>query len=182
MKTLTTIFCLLLALSFATCQKPYIPDDYVTSKTKGGKQHHPKKPSRPDNNADEEEELPEVPQPPSGNTDAHVTVHDFLTQHYYNLTWVEGYIVGACSGAIKNAEWKQPFTLASAILLADDPKENNPQKVISIQLKSRTSVRKELNLVDNPQNQGRKIVICGYQQFYLGVIGIKNWGSNFEWK
>ena len=172
----------MLAFSFATCEKPYIPDGYTTTKGKGTKKHPPKKPSPPDNKGEDEDEQPDIPQPPSGNEDTPVTVYDFITQHYPNLTWVEGYIVGACGGAIKNAEWKAPFTLASAILLADDPKEHSPQNVIAIQLKSRTTARKELNLVDNPKNHGRKIVVCGYQQSYLGIIGIKDWGSNFQWK
>lgn len=48
--------------------------------------------------------------------------------------WVKGYIVGACSRSIRQAEWEPPFSLESAVLLADSPDESDPERVISIQL------------------------------------------------
>ena len=38
--------------------------------------------------------------------------------------------VGACKRSIKQAEWEAPFTFDSAILLADDPEEAEPENVI----------------------------------------------------
>lgn len=110
-----------------------------------------------------------------------ITVTDFLTKEYSYQVWVTGYIVGACASNISNAEFAPPFTWSSAMLLADNPNETSPDKVISIELKSGSKARKELNLVDNPDNWKKKIKIFGYQNTYLSIPGIKKWGSNYKW-
>ena len=69
---------------------------------------------------------------------------------------MSGYIVGACSKHIKNAEWEYPFTYDNAILLADDRGETSPEQVIAIQLASKL-LKEELGLKSNPDNYGKKI-------------------------
>ena len=88
--------------------------------------------------------------------------------------------MGSCSGNIKNATLEAPFSGLSAILLADNPNEKDIKKMIAIELRSRSQARKELNLVDNPNNFGRKIKIFGYQEDYLNIPGIKSWGNSYE--
>lgn len=102
-----------------------------------------------------------------------LTVEQFMTQTLTGQTWVVGYVVGACSKTINNADFEPPFEYPQAILLADHPGETNKEKVITIGLPSGYKVRKELNLVDHPENYGKRVAIYGEQTTYLKVIGIK---------
>ncbi len=86
---------------------------------------------------------------------------------------VHGYIVGACSVRISNAEWTAPFTYNQAILLADDPQCTDETKVMSVQLK-KGPIRNTFNLVDHPENLGRKVYVYGGKHSYLGVAGMKD--------
>ena len=102
-----------------------------------------------------------------------LTVEQFMTQTLTGQTWVVGYVVGACSKTINNADFEPPFEYPQAILLADHPGETNKEKVITIGLPSGYKVRKELNLVDHPENYGKRVAIYGEQTTYLKVLGIK---------
>ena len=102
-----------------------------------------------------------------------LTVEQFMTQTLTGQTWVVGYVVGACSKTINNADFEPPFEYPQAILLADHPGETNKEKVITIGLPSGYKVRRELNLVDHPENYGKRVAIYGEQTTYLKVIGIK---------
>lgn len=102
-----------------------------------------------------------------------LTVEQFMSQTLTGQTWVVGYVVGACSKTINNADFEPPFEYPQAILLADHPGETNKEKVITISLPSGYKVRKELNLVDHPENYGKRVAIYGEQTTYLKVIGIK---------
>ena len=66
--------------------------------------------------------------------------------------WVQGYIVGACSRSIRQAEWEPPFSLEAAVLLAD-----------------------------SPENYGRPIALYGGKQKYLGIPGMKKHVVASEW-
>jgi len=102
-----------------------------------------------------------------------LSVEQFMSQTLTGQTWVVGYVVGACSKTINNADFEPPFEYPQAILLADHPGETNKEKVITIGLPSGYKVRKELNLVDHPENYGKRVAIYGEQTTYLKVIGIK---------
>lgn len=106
-----------------------------------------------------------------------LTVAEFISGDYDLSVFVKGYIVGACSKRIENADFEAPFEWSSAILLADEKGETDTEKVISIELKSGTPIRKALNLVEHPENYGKQVRIFGMQTTYLGIIGIKNPGS-----
>lgn len=112
---------------------------------------------------------------PGGNADEAdmLSVEQFMSQTLTGQTWVVGYVVGACSKTINNADFEPPFEYPQAILLADHPGETNKEKVITIGLPSGYKVRKELNLVDHPENYGKRVAIYGEQTTYLKVIGIK---------
>ncbi|MDD7318088.1 MAG: DUF6359 domain-containing protein [Prevotella sp.] len=105
--------------------------------------------------------------------DDRFTVNQFITLDLTGQRWVTGYIVGACTKSINNADFDPPFNYPQAILLADSPTEKYKENVISVGLPSGSSARKQLNLVDNPQNYGRRISIFGERATYLGIIGIK---------
>ncbi len=94
--------------------------------------------------------------------------------------WVQGYIVGACSRSIRQAEWEPPFSLEAAVLLADSPGETDPEKVISIQMVGK-KMKREIALADNPENYGRPIAFYGVKQKYLGIPGMKKHVVASEW-
>ncbi|MGP1590457.1 MAG: DUF6359 domain-containing protein [Prevotella sp.] len=144
-------------------------------------------PQKPNPGKEKEDSLPNNPSKDKYDngkkspTEDYVSISDFLKKDYLYQIWVQGYIVGSCSGNIKNATLEAPFNGQSAILLADSFNEKDIKKMIAIELKSRSRARKELNLVDNPNNFGRKIKVFGYQEEYLNIPGIKSWGNSYEW-
>ncbi|MCR5077440.1 MAG: DUF6359 domain-containing protein [Prevotella sp.] len=96
------------------------------------------------------------------------------------VVWVKGYIVGACSRHIKNAEWEAPFTYSSAILLADVPGETDPERVISIQLVN-DDMKEEFSLAVNPGNQDKLAAFYGTRQKYLDIFGMKKDIMGYCW-
>lgn len=109
------------------------------------------------------------------------TVSEFIKGDFGNNgVWVHGYIVGACKRSIKQAEWEAPFTYDSAILLADDPEETEPENVISIQMVNK-QMKEEISLAANPQNYGKHIAFFGIKQKYLGIPGMKKHILASEW-
>lgn len=108
------------------------------------------------------------------DTGSVVDVATFRNNTIGRQVWLKGYIVGAATGARnkKKYEFEPPFTLHTAILLADDPAETSTDNVVPIQLQQQ-KYRAMLNLEDNPDNKGRRIAIFGLQEEYLGMPGIK---------
>ena len=91
--------------------------------------------------------------------------------------WIEGYIVGAVSGSMKNGgQYETPITIASNILLADTFPAGNEEDYLycmPVQLPDGLE-REELNLYDNPDNYHQKLRIQGDITLYYKVVGIKN--------
>ena len=166
MKNLTFVTLLLASLFFASCEKPSLEGD----------EKKPKKPhtEKPDDKGKEDEKPPENPKD-------YITIHDFLTKDYSSQIWVAGYIVGACKRSISNAELKAPFSFQTALLLADDKNETDKGKMMTLELRTKSVARRELNLVDHPENHRKRIKVYGYQTTYMGVRGMKKWGSLYEW-
>ena len=89
--------------------------------------------------------------------------------------WVQGYIVGWVDGAdYENAsKFSVPASVASNILLSDNPNATSVAECIPVQLVSGSAVRSALNLVDNPGNFGKKVAIQGNIATYFKVNGLK---------
>ena len=66
-----------------------------------------------------------------------------------------------------------PFTSATNMAIADSPDETDPSKILSVQLPS-GSIRTALNLIDHPENLGKKIQITGSLEAYFSVPGLKS--------
>lgn len=154
------ICMLLLSITYA-CEKPFDEQEDLIEEHK-------------------DEEIPEISDEKDNTEDGNdenrnkpITIELFRNKYFNYAVWVKGYIVGACTKSIKYAEFNPPFTYSSAILLADEPFENNPEKVIAIQLK-KGKLRDIFNLVDNPANYGREAAFWGTQNTYLGIPGMKN--------
>ena len=111
------------------------------------------------------------------------TVAYFLTEnHLDGGVWVVGYIVGACKNSVnkpENIELKQPFTIATSLLLADNPNETDVKKMIAIQLVN-GPIRDKFNLVSHPENLHRRAEFFGYREKYLYTLGIKG-PTSYGW-
>ena len=105
--------------------------------------------------------------------DEMLTVAQFMEMTLSGQQWVVGYVVGACTKTINNADFEPPFEDPQALLLADTYGETDKERVITIGLPSGSKARRELNLVDHPENYGKRIAFYGEQCVYLKVKGIK---------
>lgn len=87
--------------------------------------------------------------------------------------WVYGYIVGCY---LSNRAFAPGETsVASNLALADNPDEQIKENTYSIELKSGTSVRNALNLMDNPENLNKKVWLKGtINHSYMDIHGLKN--------
>ncbi|HZG84162.1 fibronectin type III domain-containing protein, partial [Paenibacillus sp.] len=92
---------------------------------------------------------------------------------------VEGYIVGttASSSAATPYDFTAPFSSPTTILLADDPLETRESHILVVHLSSGVS-RAALNLIDYPENRGKKVWIRGDLQTYLQKPGMTNLTSH----
>lgn len=89
--------------------------------------------------------------------------------------WVYGYIVGGdlTSGA-NGISFTPPFTSRTNLALASRSSASSKSSCISVQLPS-GKMRDALNLVDNPDNVGRKLFLKGdIVAAYYGLPGLKN--------
>lgn len=87
---------------------------------------------------------------------------------------IVGYIVGAINGNnISGANFEGDWSTNSNILLADNADETNIENCLLVQLPS-GNVRSALNLVDNPDNHKKKVILTGSVEAYFTVAGLKN--------
>ncbi len=88
---------------------------------------------------------------------------------------ITGYIVGTVDGQAfeSGARFSGEATSNTNLILADSPDETNLSKCIPVQLPSGT-VRNALNLVDNPGNYKKQVVLTGSIEKYFRVAGLKS--------
>ena len=83
--------------------------------------------------------------------------------------WLKGIIVGALNSSGKAFD----ETVASNIAIAAAAGEEDATKCIPVQLPT-GDMRAGLNVVDNPTNKGKEVMVCGYLLKYMSRAGIKN--------
>lgn len=87
--------------------------------------------------------------------------------------WVSGYIVGGDLSSTA-ASFKAPFQSRTNILIGPKSTTSNRASCLSVQLAA-GEMREALNLVDNPSNLGRKVLLKGnIVEAYYGMPGMKN--------
>lgn len=87
--------------------------------------------------------------------------------------WVSGYIVGGDLSST-SASFESPFQSRTNILIGPKSTTSSRSSCLSVQL-SAGDMREALNLVDNPLNLGRKVLLKGnIVEAYYGMPGIKN--------
>lgn len=98
--------------------------------------------------------------------------------------WVKGYIVGYVAGGSLENDSRFDLTgddvSASNILLADSKEETDYTKCIPVQLKSGSDFRVAVNLIDNPQNLGKELVLNASLEKYFNVAGLKDPVTEFK--
>lgn len=87
--------------------------------------------------------------------------------------WVSGYIVGGDLTST-SASFSAPFQSRTNIVIGPKSTTSNRTSCMSVQLPA-GELREALNLVDNPSNHGRKVLLKGnVVEAYYGMPGIKN--------
>lgn len=164
------VFLLLISqYIFCNCEKPVYEEEKETAQDSSDKGND----TEGDNGGWEND-----PNNNTGGTDWQDTdtmsVNDFYSTESDKAVWVKGYIVGcATSSNGYKYELAPPFSYETAILLADKTDETNYGHTMAIQLKSGSKTRKELNLVSNPHNYGKRVVVFGVKEKYLKLPGMK---------
>lgn len=100
-----------------------------------------------------------------------ITVAEAIANNTGNAT-VEGYIVGVTNNGPKY-QHDAPFSVNTNIAIADSADEKDASKILPVQLPA-GSIRADLNLVDHPDNLGKKIQISGTLTAYFAVPGLKS--------
>ena len=83
--------------------------------------------------------------------------------------WLKGFIVGA----LNSAGTAFAEDVASNIAIAETASETEAKNTVPVQLPTGT-MRAGLNVVDNPENKGKDVVVCGYLLKYMSRAGLKN--------
>ena len=87
--------------------------------------------------------------------------------------WVSGYIVGGDLTSA-SASFESPFSSRTNIMIGPKSTTSDRASCLSVQLQA-GELREVLNLVDNPLNLGRKVLLKGnIVEAYYGMPGIKN--------
>ena len=107
------------------------------------------------------------------SADEAMTVAQAKTSAGAEGVWVSGYIVGGDLTST-SASFQAPFTSRTNIVIGPKSTTSNRSSCLSVQLAA-GEFREVLNLVDNPSNYGRKILLKGdIVEAYYGMPGIKN--------
>ncbi len=114
------------------------------------------------------------PEYPSGDGKTMETAWDVTTAaaHPGDTVWVWGYIVGGdlTASAVK---FDPPFEKSSNLAIAASASERDRADCFSVEL-SRAAIRNSLNLVDHPENLGRKVFLYGIISTYFSLPGLKS--------
>ena len=98
-----------------------------------------------------------------------------LTTSSSDKGYVIGYIVGYVNNSVSenNCKFTTDNAVNSNIIIADNANETTYTEVVPINLPNNSDVRTKLNLKDNSDNIGQKVLIYGTLVKYMGVSGIK---------
>lgn len=116
----------------------------------------------------------------NGSAEAPLSVNEFLEMGIpasaVANTYVEGYIVGYIPGMSLSEAIFGPAAADAQktnLMIAASASETNIDNCIPVQLPT-GDIRAALNLVDNPDNLGRKVTLGGSREKYFGANGLKS--------
>lgn len=94
--------------------------------------------------------------------------------------WVEGYIVGSVKAGVTDIDsndkiiWSAEAEMDNTLVIAPDAACRNITECLVLTLPQGSSLRQNGNLLDNPDNFGKKIKVTGSFDSYLGTNGLLN--------
>ena len=83
--------------------------------------------------------------------------------------WVKGFIVGALNSAGSAFAEDTDSNMA----LGETAGETEAKSCVPVQL-TKGVIREGLNIVSNPENKGKDVIVCGYLLKYMSRAGLKN--------
>lgn len=86
--------------------------------------------------------------------------------------WVKGYIVGAFDKAISKFVTDSTGQVKTNVALAENAGENDVTHMLPVNFTT-TTLKNSLNIVDNPDNIGRAVMIKGNLAAYYSVPGLR---------
>jgi len=87
--------------------------------------------------------------------------------------WVYGYVVGSFKST-NHIQFEAPFPTATNLAISGKTSASTNDVCLSVELK-KGEMRNVLNLVDHPENRGRKVFFKGdIVEAYYGLPGVKN--------
>jgi len=109
----------------------------------------------------------------NGNPGNAMSIYEARSAGEAKGVWVYGYVAG-CATSTSKVEFGEPFTKNTNIVLGERAATTDREYCLSVELKS-GAIRDALNLVDHPENKGRKIMLKGdIVASYFGLPGLKN--------
>ncbi len=101
--------------------------------------------------------------------------------------WVEGYIVGTIAPEVENItsssqiEWGADATLPTSVVIGATPQTRDLSECLVMSLPQNSVMRAYVALANNPENLGKKLMVFGTLDKYMGTFGITgNTGSAKE--
>jgi predicted extracellular nuclease/endonuclease I len=100
-----------------------------------------------------------------------LTVAEAIANNSGTGKTVEGYIIGITNSG--PTYQSTPPYITTNIAIADSPTEKDKLKILPVALPS-GAIRTALNLLDHPENLGKKVQITGSLELYFGAPGLKS--------
>lgn len=100
------------------------------------------------------------------------------------VAWVQGYIVGAVKSGLTSVSsnddinWNPPFDLVTNVLIADDAACHEISQCIIVNLPAGKPMRTAVNLVDHPENLGKRLSALGTPRRYFAQAGLRDCSGN----
>ena len=99
------------------------------------------------------------------------------TEAYSERKWVQGYIVGVCTGKGKVtfavSHSVSDITTNGNVVIADSLGENDINRILIVQL-SKGSIRDDVNLADHPENLFRRLTVNGSLRPYYELPAVRD--------
>lgn len=120
------------------------------------------------------EQTDESPPQIKGSKESPFSVSEASANQGIKGAWLEGYIVGGFTGSKVGSFTRDPEKARqSSLAIADQQNETNVNAIFPVELPA-GKVRAALNILDNPSNIGKKIIIRGNLERYYSAPGLKN--------
>ena len=111
---------------------------------------------------------------------AHQNANNTQYPENTEVAWVQGFIVGSVKAshstvtANGDVAWEAPFELATNVVIADDPGCREISQCLFVNLPAGKPLREIVNLVNTPDNLGKRLTVLGKLYNYFGQPGLRD--------